>query len=167
MQELECYHEEANTRLLLHAHHASTHNSSEILLVCEDTNVLVLTIAFCSQIRVPINQKKGSQSRSRVVDIRQIKDAFSEEIAHTLPGLHPFTGCDTVPAFAGKGKLTALKIMKDSPKFQRAFTLLGERFDVTNELLTTLEEFVCRLYGSQTVKTYLTCWRIVICHLLC
>ena len=75
------------------------------------------------------------------------------KIAHTLPGLHAFTGCDIVSAFAGKGKLTALKIVKDSPKFQRAFTLLGERFDVTNELLTTLEEFVCRLYGSKTVKT--------------
>ena len=82
MQELECYHEEADTRLLLHAHHTSTHNSSEVLLVFEDTDVLVLAIAFCSKIHVPIYQKKGSQSRSRILDIRQIKDAFSEDSSY-------------------------------------------------------------------------------------
>ena len=58
VQELECYHEEADTGLLLHAHHASTHNSSEVLIVFEDTDVLVLAIAFCNQICVPIYQKK-------------------------------------------------------------------------------------------------------------
>ena len=35
-----------------------------------------------------------------------------EDVCHALVGLHSFIGCNTVSAFAGKGKLAALKIMK-------------------------------------------------------
>ena len=50
---------------------------------------------------------------------------LSSEIAETLPGLHAFTGCDTVSSFAGKGKLSALTIVKRDTDFQNAFSELG------------------------------------------
>ena len=52
-------HEEADTRLLLHALHASTEGCStegcsEVLLVCEDTDVMIIALSGCKSIPIPI-----------------------------------------------------------------------------------------------------------------
>ena len=44
---LYCNHEEADTRLLLHAKHASLESQEPILLRSPDTDVLVLTVFLC------------------------------------------------------------------------------------------------------------------------
>ena len=52
-------------------------------------------------------------------------------------------------SFAGKGKTKAFKLLKDNPKYVRAFMLLGRSWDVDDELFDVLEEFVCDLYGKK------------------
>ena len=38
-----------------------------------------------------------------------------------LPGLHAFTGCDAVSAFAGIGKVKPLKKLLSEKEYQRTF----------------------------------------------
>ena len=63
---------------------------------------------------------------------------------------HVFTGCDTVSAFAGKGKVTPLKLASKNEKYISAFTSLGSQLEVSNELVKILEEFTCELYHRGT-----------------
>jgi hypothetical protein len=65
--------------------------------------------------------------------------------------MHAFTGCDTVEALAGRGKLNALKLVKSEVCFQNTFGMLGGEWDVARELYEQLETFTCALYGSKTL----------------
>ncbi|KAG1650788.1 hypothetical protein GQR58_027743 [Nymphon striatum] len=74
------------------------------------------------------------------------------EYKRSLLGVYCFTGCDTVSAFAGKGKLKALKLLQEEREFVAAFSRLGLSWDVDNNLVNELQKFVCRLYGQSTVN---------------
>ena len=67
--------------------------------------------------------------------------------------MHAFTGCDTVSAFAGRGKAQALKLLKKNTRSQEALTELGQEWDLPPELMDKLEEFTCLLYSTNTVIT--------------
>ena len=56
-----------------------------------------------------------------------------------LPGIHAFTGCDSVSAFAGKGKLTALKLARQNPSIQELFQRVGMVWEVSEELFMELQ----------------------------
>jgi len=61
-----------------------------------------------------------------------------------------FTGCDSVSAFKGKGKIKALQLLLDNSDFIEAFGTSGCEFDdVPDELIAVLERFVCHLYNQK------------------
>ena len=66
--------------------------------------------------------------------------------------MHAYTGCDSVSAFAGKGKLNALKIMKGDEEVRQAFLELGESWELTDELFQHLEKFSCIMYWKDGPK---------------
>jgi len=53
MEELYSTQEEADTRLLLHAIHASQNHSS-VIIRCDDTDVMILLIYYCSLGQLPL-----------------------------------------------------------------------------------------------------------------
>ena len=67
----------------------------------------------------------------------------------SLTALHGLTGCDTVSAFAGKGKSKAFKMLMKNGKYVRAFMNIGISWNVPSELFSVIEEFVCDLYGKK------------------
>ena len=140
--------EEADTKIFLHAKHASNEGCEELLIVSEDTDVHVLGISFSTEIAATIFQKRGTKNRSRIINLSFLNDVLSPNVALSLPGLHAFTGCDSVSAFSGKGKLAALKLVKGSEEYQETFKQLGESLNLTEEVETTLEKFVCQMYGG-------------------
>ena len=50
----------------------------------------------------------------------------SIDACRALIGMHAFTGCDTVSAFAGKGKAKALKSLLSNKMDQDTFFKLGQ-----------------------------------------
>ena len=68
------------------------------------------------------------------------------DVCTVLIGLHAFTGCDTVSAFAGKGKVGALKLTKRMDTYQQCFGELGLSWNISPELLQILATFTCQLY---------------------
>ena len=124
-------HEEADTRMLLHAKGAAFSNEA-IIIVSEDTDVLILAAAKAFEVDANIYQKRGNQTRTRFVNVTEISNILGTIISSCLPGLHAFTGCDSVSAFAGKGKATALKLVRRQANFQQIFSEFGEQLEVCN-----------------------------------
>ena len=148
---LSCNHEEADTRLLFHANHAARNGYQNIVLVADDTDVMIIGVALTSDVNGIIFQKRGNQNRTRLVNLTNIGKSLGLEATAYL-GLYAFTGCDSVSSFAGKGKLPALKAMKKEKKYVDLFHRFGQELTVTDEDMELIEEFVCYLYGGQKLK---------------
>ena len=126
IEELMCTQEEADTRLLLHAAHIAQFQYEYIIVHSEDTDVRLLCIAFASQIAVPMYQKCKSSTRTTYIDITSASLIQGESVSKALPGYHAYTGCDSVSCFAGRGKLSGLKLLKCNEAYQSLFTKLGQ-----------------------------------------
>jgi len=63
--------------------------------------------------------------------------------------MHAFTGCDTVSAFAGRGKIGALRIVKQSNSFQEMFNRLGMEWELSDDLVKKLQEFSCTALNQE------------------
>ena len=61
-----------------------------------------------------------------MIDISKVVATIGEDVFQALVGLHSITWCDTVGAFASKGKLLALKIVKSDNDAKQAFTELSQ-----------------------------------------
>ena len=101
-EDLTSTQEEADTRLLLHASHAARNGSKAVDISSEDTDVFVLCLAFNDFVPATMYLKCGTQTRARFVSITNVFDRHGSRICKCLPGLHAFTGCDSVSAFSGK-----------------------------------------------------------------
>ena len=103
LTDLDSSQEEADTRLLLHAAHAAR-SKFAVIIVSEDTDVLVLCLAFKSFIPSSMFIKFSSQTRVKYLDISRIVERIEASTCRSLPGFHAFTGCDTVSAFRDGGR---------------------------------------------------------------
>ena len=85
-----------------------------------------------------------------------MSNAIGEDACKALPGLHAFTGRDSVSAFAGIRKLQPLKLVGKNKEFQSIIQNLGEDCPISPEFCKGLESFVCTLYsvdnGTQDVN---------------
>jgi len=151
--ELKSTQEEADTRMLLHALHAAEAGYKAVVITAEDTDVLVLCLAFNKDIPCPVYQKCGTQTRTRFLDIDKLARSMGDSVCDALVGLHVFSGCDTVSAFAGRGKMGALKQMKSDKTYQEAFSQLGHSWEVSTELFQKLQEVTCHMYVPSTNTT--------------
>ena len=142
--------EEADTHLFLHACHDAQVGCIVVIINSEDTDVFILLLAFSPSIDAKLFQRCGSQRRNRMIDINKLVTAVGNDVCNTLAGLHTFTGCDTITAFIGKGKIKPLKLLKSENYVRDAFNRLGQTWEVQSNLHTDLEMFTCQLYSSET-----------------
>ena len=101
-----CSHEEADTRLILHAAHASAHGHRALWTVrTVDTDVVVLAITFWVEIaRESLRIAFGVGKHFRCIAVHEVANALGPQKLIALTFVHAVTGCDTVSAFTGKGK---------------------------------------------------------------
>ena len=118
VSDLESTHEEADTRMIFHAAHASRTGNTSVVIVSEDTDVFLLTVAFNTDISAAIYQKCGKNTHTRYVDVSKVATTQGPDVCKGLLGILAFTGCDTISAFAGKGKVGALKLLQKSATTQ-------------------------------------------------
>lgn len=143
--ELQSNQEEADTRMLLHASHASSNGYPQVCIRSSDTDVEVLALYHQEAITGNITIASGTRSRIRLISIPQLRQLVGSTTCKVLPGLHAITGCDTVSAFVGKGKQKALQLMKEE-RHRDAIAALGERLPIHDDDADSLESFVCSLY---------------------
>ena len=135
---LYCTQEEADTRIILHAKHASD-RYRDIVTHTPDTDVVVLAIAFTKDIDSNILVKTAFKNKARIICIERIiaklvKRFSLKNISYTtdaILGLHAFTGCDTVSAFWKKGKVRHLKLLLTNDQYIFPGALLGNEWTVS------------------------------------
>lgn len=77
---------------------------------------------------MPNVPKSGTQACTKYIDIKKVAQSLGKDVSMALLGLHAVTGCDTVSAFAGGGKVSVLKkvsaLMKAHLEYQEALKQL-------------------------------------------
>lgn len=130
-----------DTRMLLHANHASQNGYQTTDIVSEDTEDKEDQLP-------PLSEIWNSESNKvQYINISNLAQLLGDDLCDALIGVHAFTGCDSVSAFAGRGKLNAPKLVKGNRTFQESFKSLGTSWDVSEELYSNMESFVCRMYA--------------------
>lgn len=108
---------------------------SNIVVCADDTDVLVLLVAQISTFNADIYMKSGTSSKVKITHVNKVASRLGLSVCEALSGLHAFTGCDSVSAFSGKGKIGALKLMRKHVVYQEAFKLLGAEFTLSESLI--------------------------------
>lgn len=147
-----CSHEEADTRILLHAQHAAVHYTpdTDIIIRSPDTDVAILSCMLCFVFpNSKVFFKTGTKQHSRLIPMHSITARLGDDMCSSLVGLHAFTGCDSTSAFVGKGKQVAYKLILESPRHAETMRQLSQSFQPTEQLQEACEAYACALYGSQ------------------
>jgi hypothetical protein len=75
--ELNSTQEEADTRILLHVKHAADEGYKTVIVICEDTDVFVLCIAYSKDIPCSLYRKCGTQAGTQYMNISDIRIKWS------------------------------------------------------------------------------------------
>ena len=142
---LESNQEEADGRLILHALDADKTHSS-VTIAANDTDVFILCIAFSHKFSSLL--LKSGINKVEVFDVKAVASSLGLDVSRALPGLHAYTGCDTVSAFSGRGKLQALKLLKKDTTIQETFDMLGKEWILSDSLFQRLNRFTSSMYST-------------------
>ena len=152
-----CNHEEADTRMLLHASHAASKGHNSIIIRTVDTDVLVLAVMVAE--KVPEIQQLwlafGNGKNFRYIAAHRIKDTIGPQKSLALPMFHALTGCDTVSAFANHGKKSAWATWECFPDLTDALIALASCPEmISMEVMNTIQRFVVLMYdrASQCIE---------------
>ena len=141
--ELECHQEEADTRLFLHAQHAASSRSAVVIIRSPDTDVAVIGCSLAAQIPAQVLLHTGTKERRRYISLSSVAARLGNGVCQALPA---FTGCVSTSAFSGRGKKAAFKMLLAGKV--DAMQLLGQDFEVSDELVVVCEQFVACLYNK-------------------
>ena len=75
VQLLQTSQEEADTRMLLHAKHAST---VSVVIIADDTDVLIISLEFSRDITAKLYMRCGTKNRIRYIDIKNLSTILGE-----------------------------------------------------------------------------------------
>ena len=114
IRELASDHEEADTRIVLHARDAAARGCNQVNILCRDTDGLVLLLAHREQLCQETWMFAGTSRQRRHIPVHRIP--LSEEKRRSLLAFHAVTGCDTTSQFYGVDKASAWKVFEDAPE---------------------------------------------------
>ena len=102
-----CTHEEADTRLMVHALDAASNGCNRIRIRSNDTDVIVLAIAVANTLLAnEVWVTYGTGKNVHNIPAHTVATSLGPK-ASVLPMFHALTGCDTVSFFGGRRKKTA------------------------------------------------------------
>ena len=105
---MNCDHEEADTRMFLHAAEGARHGMKKIMLRTVDTDVVVISISLAKKIGCDsLWLAFGTGTTFRYFDATAMAHSLGDDKCSALPAFHALTGCDVTSSFSGKGKRTA------------------------------------------------------------
>ena len=105
---MSCTHEEADTRMFVHASDGAEHGINKILLSTVDTDVVVIGISMTQKIGCDcLWFAFGTGTTFRYIDATAMAQALGDSKCGGLPPFHALAGCDVTSSFAGKGKRSA------------------------------------------------------------
>ena len=150
-----CTHEEADSRIFVHARDAVMDGAHSIIIRPNDTNVHVIAVSV-----MPLLQGIGLEcmwlafgqgTSLRWIPVHDVAEAIGPERASGLPFFHAFTGCDTVSAFRGKGKKTAWQTWNMCENVSATFSKLSKwSSGISERDVQQLDRFVVTMYDRSS-----------------
>ncbi|KAG7174158.1 hypothetical protein Hamer_G003045 [Homarus americanus] len=146
-----CNHEEADTRMMVHAADALECGHRRILILTVDTDVVILAVALANERSEVLDEiwfTFGTGKNRRYIAAHQIAKALGPEKSRALPVFHAITGSDTVSAFTGHSKKAAWATLNAFPEVTTAFlSLASTPRELPDDVLSTLKKFLVLLYN--------------------
>ena len=145
--DLKSNQEEADTKVILHAINVIRSGGDAVIRSPSgDTDIMVVALALIDDlVKVYFDYCNGKCKKRMCLGAVGMKD----EEKKALVGFHSFTGNDYIPAIFRKGKKQCWSTMKSNESFLRAFTELGTDWDMTEQQVNAIEQYVCALYKSK------------------
>ncbi|XP_057662724.1 uncharacterized protein LOC130897822 isoform X2 [Diorhabda carinulata] len=146
--ELSCPdHEEADTKAVFFA--CQMEEESTVTIRTSDTDIVVIMLANMEHMKssVKVWIDLGVGNARRYIDISALFTKLGPLVSKALPALHALTGCDYNPALYRRGKKRPLQILMGSVNIQEVFANLGSEAYNIEALSSTVESFICHLYG--------------------
>ena len=105
----DCFHEEADTRMVVHVVHALEHGAKTIQIQTVDTDVFAILIGKYHMLEAIESNRDiwiafGMGRHFCFYHVNSICAYLGKERSQALPVFHAYTGCDTTSAFHGKGR---------------------------------------------------------------
>ena len=150
-----CNHEEADTRLMVHANDASRCGHRRIKIRSNDTDVVVLAIAIVNTLAIDeMWITHGSGKNVQNIPVHAVAASLGPAKSAAMSMFHALTGCDTVSYFRGRGKKTAWDVWGVYPELTPVLSILkASPEDITEESMAVLERFVVLLYDRTSSVT--------------
>lgn len=153
-----CSHEEADTRVFVHARDATLEGSKSIIIKANDTDVVVIAVST-----LPFLQELGLESmwvafgqgaNARWIPVHEIVVAIGPERVSGILFFHAFTGCDVVSGFRGKGKKSAWLTWNVCNDVSKTFMKLSHcPREVSDDDLYKLEQFTVLMYDRSSAAS--------------
>jgi hypothetical protein len=145
-----CQHEEADTRMMLHLHHAAEQGHTKAYLRTVDTDVVILAIYhFYEQCLTELWIGFGSGKTFKEIPIHHICQQLGTQHCQALLFFHAYTGCDVTSAMFGIGKKTAWNAWLNFPDVTDTFiAITHDPASLTLDTLhmSRLERFTVLMY---------------------
>ena len=141
MPQLQSNHEEADTRMILHAMAANREFGcsglqGRIIIRSPDTDVLVLAVHYFPQMLstkelwIQTGTVTNTADHRRFIPVHSICHATSPTLCQILPAAHALTGCDSTSAMFGIGKRSVFKIIHENAEKFSELTALNSQDDI-------------------------------------
>ena len=140
-------HDEADTRVAFHAVHIEQLNPGNIVIRCDDTDILIIILSNIqkfSQSHVWLDMGLDYNNSRTFIDVKGTADKLN--YIQALPGIYAFIGCDYTPAFSRKGKTRLVEIMLKSVLFVNKFNKMREE-DLSDKDIDAIGSFTCSMFG--------------------
>ena len=113
---------------MVHARHAAA-KYPKVVVISEDTDVFVILLGLHSGIATGsrILLRRGEKNKVRLIDVSRLATILGQAVCTALVGVHAWTGCDSVSAFAGQGKVKAINLIRKSQTYREAFMAIYDK----------------------------------------
>lgn len=150
-------HEEADTRIVLHANDLVSQGHEHLVVHSRDTDVLLLLI---HHVIAEVWMVAGTKQKPKYIPVHQIRESLNPQVCRNLLAYHAITGCDSTSQFSGHGKKKTWMIYKSQPDLLNAFT------DSDSTAFTKAEEFVVKIYSPSSSLVHVNDLRTELFHKL-
>ena len=150
-----CNHEEFDTRVMLHAANAVSHGYKRILIIANDTDIIVLGISFFSDIGADkLWVSFGIGNKLRNISINDICSTMSSAKAKALPAFHALTVSDNTSFFSGTGNKSAYAKWSTRPELTTTLCHPMDKPETpSSDDIAVIESFFISLYSVSCTLT--------------
>jgi len=153
IQSLASSQEETDYRVILYCMYAKDRGFKFVRMRSRESDIFFILLHYARYLEgIHILFETGKGSTRRCIDVTKLAMSRTSLFCTALLGLHAFTGCDSTSALKGKGKLKGIKGIETDESFQRAFSKLGDSWEVDEKVMEELERVTCMLYGNKRSK---------------